>query len=56
MRSQAHILINQFSNLSTNKQVHMDATVMNYVNITFEGRINPGDPQGLNIYLQATKI
>ena len=29
--------------------------VVNYVLIPFEGDINPGDPQGLKLYLQSTK-
>ena len=53
--SQAQIIINQFSNLSINKQVHMDAPGVNYVLIPFEGNINPGYKQGLKIYLQSTK-
>ena len=28
---------------------------MKYVLIPFEGNINPGDPQGLKLYLQASK-
>ena len=28
---------------------------VNYVIIPYEGNINPGDPTGTNIYLQATK-
>ena len=28
---------------------------MNYVLIPFKGNINPGDPQGIKLYLQATK-
>ena len=54
-RSQAHILINQFSNLSINQQFHMDAPVVNYVISPFEDNINPGDPKGLKLYLQETK-
>ena len=29
--------------------------ILNYVIIPFEGNINPGDPEGLKLYLQATK-
>ena len=54
-RSQAHILINQFSNLSINQQFHMDAPVVNYSLIPFEDNINPGDLEGLKLYLQETK-
>ena len=33
----------------------MAATVVNYVLTSFEGKINPGDTQGLKVYPQATK-
>ena len=33
----------------------MEAPVVNYVLIPFKGNINPGDPQGIKLYLQATK-
>ena len=49
-RSQAQILINKFSNINTNQQVHMAGTFVNYVIISFEGNINPVDPQGIKIY------
>ena len=54
-RRQADILINKFNNININQQVQMYATVLNYVIIPFEGNINPGDPQGLRLYLQSTK-
>ena len=54
-RSQAQILINKFSNISINKQVQMASPVVNYVLSPFKGHINPWDPQGLKLYLQATK-
>ena len=52
--SQAQILINQFINLYVNQHVQMEVPVVNYVLSPFEGNINPGYPQGLKIYLQAT--
>ena len=55
MRRQAPILINQFNNISTNQQVQMASTVVNYVLIPFRENINPGDPQGLKLYLKAIK-
>ena len=55
MRSQAQTLINQFSKLSTNQKVHMDAPVLNYVLSPFEGEINHVDPQEIKFYLQSTK-
>ena len=33
----------------------MDAPVVNYALSPFEGSINPGDTQGLKIYIQETK-
>ena len=54
-RRQAHILINQFNNLSINQQVQMADPVVNCVLNPSKGNMNPGDPQGLNLYLQATK-
>ena len=33
----------------------MAATVANYVLSPFRGNINPRDPQGIKLYLQATK-
>ena len=45
-RSQAHIIINYFSNLSINQQVHIAAPVVNYVISPFEGNISAEDPQG----------
>ena len=42
-----------FNNLNTNQPVQTEA--VNYVLIPFEGNINPGDPTGLKLYLQATK-
>ena len=53
--SQAQILINQFNNLSINQQVHIASPVVNYVLRKYEGNLNPGDPQGIKLYLQATK-
>ena len=49
------MLINQYSNLSINKQVQMAAPVVNYMIISFEVDINPGYPQGIKLYLQAKK-
>ena len=54
-RSQAQILINQFSNRSINQQLQMASPVVNYVLSPFEGNINTKDPQGVNLYLQETK-
>ena len=51
---QAQILINQFNNLHINQQVQM-ADPVNYVIMKFKGYINPGYPQGLKLYLLATK-
>ena len=53
MRIQAQIIINQFINININQQVHMAA--VNYVLVSFEGNINPGDATGIKIYIQATK-
>ena len=53
-RRPAHILINKFHNLSINQQVQMAAPV-NYVLSSFEGGLNPGDPQGVKLHRQATK-
>ena len=52
--SQSHILINEFSKLSINKQVWMAAPVVQYVLSPFEGDINPVDPHGIILYLQST--
>ena len=49
------MLINKFSNLSINQQVHMGAPVVKYFFCPFEGNKNTGYPQGLKLYLQATK-
>ena len=46
IRSQAHIIINCFSNLSINRQVHIAAPVVNYVLRPFEGNIITEYPQG----------
>ena len=54
-RSQAQILINQFSNLSINQQAQMAAPVENYVISPLEGNINLVYPKGLKLYLQETK-
>ena len=54
-RIQAQILINLFKHLSINQQVQMSYPV-NYVLIPFKGSINPGDPQGIKNYLQATNV
>ena len=37
-RSQEHIIINYFRNLSMNQQVHIAAPVLNYVLKPFEGK------------------
>ena len=52
-RRKSQILINKFHNLSINQQVQMAAPVK-YVLRSFEGNINPGYPQGIKLYLQAT--
>ena len=52
---QAQILINQFRNLYINQQVQMEAPVGKYFIIPSKGNITPGDPQGLKLYIQATK-
>ena len=54
-RSQSQILINQFRNLYINQQVQITAPVVKYVFNPYEWNINPGDPQGIKLYLQATK-
>ena len=54
-RRQAQKLINQFKNLSINRQFQMAAPVVKYVLIPFEGNINHGDPQVIKLYPQATK-
>ena len=54
-RIQSPIIINNFSNLYINQQVYMNVPVVNYVLNPFEGNINTGYPQGIKIYLQATK-
>ena len=53
-RSQSQILINQFSNISINQKIQMVNPVVKYVLSPFEGNMNPGDPHGIKIYLQAT--
>ena len=53
-KRQSQIIINKFNNLSINKPGQM-ADWANYVIIPFEGKINLGYPQGIKIYLQATK-
>ena len=50
---QAQTLIKRFNNIDINQPVQMEA--VNYVLILFEGNINPGDPMGLKIYLEAKK-
>ena len=45
-RSQAHIILNYFCNLSINQQVHIAAPVVNYVISPSEGNISAEDPQG----------
>ena len=52
---QTHILINQFNNLSINQKIQMASPIVNYVIIPFKRNVNPGDPQGLKLYLQAAK-
>ena len=54
-RSQAQILINQFSNIYINKHVQMAEPVVRFVLIPFEGSINPFYPQGIKLYIQSTK-
>ena len=54
-RRQAQILINKFNNLSINQQSHMEDPFVNYVLSPFEGKINPGYPHGLKLYLKSTK-
>ena len=53
--SQAQILINKFINTSINKQFQMDATVVKSVMIPLERNMNPGDLQGINLYIQTTR-
>ena len=55
IRKQSQIAINQFSNLSTNQQVKMADSIVNYFLSPFEGNINTRYLQGLKLYLQATK-
>ena len=50
---QAQLLINRFNHIDTNEPFHM--VVVNYVLSSFKENINPGDPTGIKIYLQATK-
>ena len=45
--------INLFNHINSNKLVQTEA--VNYVLIPFEGNINPEDPTGIRLYLQATK-
>ena len=54
-RIKSQILINKFNNLSVNQQVHMVDPVVNYVLRPFEGNNNPEYPQGIKIYIQATR-
>ena len=49
---QAKTLINWFNHININKPVHMED--FNWVLIPFEGKINPGDPMGIKLYIQAT--
>ena len=51
---QTRLLINQFNNIIINQQVQITASI-NYVISPFERNINPEDPTGLTIYLQAKK-
>ena len=53
-RIKQQILITQFRKLNVNKQIH-NMLAVNYVLIPFRGKINTGDPQGLNIYLKLTR-
>ena len=50
---QAQALINWFNHLNVDQPVQM--ADVNHMIIPFEGNINPGDPTGLKLYLQATK-
>ena len=52
---QAQILTNKFNNLYINKQVQMAAPVVKYVIRPLEGDINTRYPQGIKLYIQATK-
>ena len=54
MRRQAQLLINQFNNLNINTHVLMSDPI-NYVFSPFEGNLNPEDPMGIKLYLQAAK-
>ena len=47
--------MDEIKNLNINTHVHTMVSPVNYVLIPFEGNTNTGDPQGLNIYLQAAK-
>ena len=50
-RRKSQILINQFNNINVNKQVYMDAPVLYYVLIPYEGKIHLGDTHGIRLYL-----
>ena len=50
---QTKTLINCFNHLNINQPVQI--AVVNYVLRPFEGKINPGYPKGLKLYLQANK-
>ena len=53
-RRKVKIIINQINGISINQQFDMMDPV-NYVLSPFKGNTNPGDPQGLKLYVQATK-
>ena len=53
-RSQKRNIVAQFEDLRVNQQEHNMENPMNYLLIPFEGNINNGYPQGINIYLQET--
>ena len=50
---QAQELMNWSNHLKIIQPVHMET--VNYVRRPFEGNINPGNPMGLRLDLQATK-
>ena len=52
-RRQKKLLISLFNNLNVNPQVQNMSAAVKYVLKPFEGGINPKDPQGIKLYLQA---
>ena len=52
---QTQLLIEQLLKLNVNQQVQNIVTAVNYALRPFGGNINTGYPQGIKLYLQATK-